>query len=71
MIYLEYNITIDGDTGTQAIELSCETIAAAATLFIAYQHGYEHGCPADVKLELTSIGTSKKRGVEYKRWSGL
>lgn len=73
MIYLEYTQEAAPVPGHQpsfehhAVELNVKTIAEAAQLFLAYEVGFGPGR----KLELTSIGTSKKRGVEYGRWGSL
>lgn len=70
MIYLEYNSQEPGgETRPNAIELNCETIAEAARLFLAFEAGTIHS--SNVYVYITNIGTSRRRGVTYERWSGL
>lgn len=66
MIYLEYIHTSLEDSHHHAVELNVSTIAEAARLFMAFEAGF-----GDRKLTLTSVGTQKKRGVEYSRWGSL
>ena len=71
MIYLEYEAVGPSDrTVSYGVELNVKTIHEAAQLFMAFEEGVRW-TEAHVSLTLTSIGTSKKRGVEYKRWAGL
>lgn len=72
MIYLEFT-SHDlhlGASSHRAVELNVETIHEAAQLFRAFEFGFI-GDATHLKLELTSIGTSKRRGVEYGRWGSL
>lgn len=69
MIYLEYNIADGTTVYSQAIELNVQTIHEAAQLFLAFQAGL--GFATHLTATLTSVGTAKRRGIEYKRWSGL
>lgn len=69
MIYLEYTVLHQGQAEACAVELSVNTIAEAARLFLAFEEACHHF--SATKVEMTSIGTSKKRGVVYDRWGGL
>ncbi|HEY9155556.1 MAG TPA: hypothetical protein VIM69_10515 [Opitutaceae bacterium] len=71
MIYLEYEAVGSSDrTVSYGVELNVKTINEAAQLFMAFEAGLRW-CEANVSVTLTSVGTSKKRGVSYERWSGL
>ena len=71
MIYLEYEEHVPlMEPRSHGVELPVGTIHEAAQLFLAFQAGCDF-IGHNGKHILTSIGTSKKRGVEYKRWSGL
>lgn len=71
MIYLEYTQESSPVPGREssleahAVALNIGTIAEAARLFLAFEAGCQR------KVELTSIGTAKRRGVEYGRWGAL
>lgn len=71
MIYLEYTqqslLTPNKEPALDhhAVQLNVSSIAEAARLFLAFEAGSQR------PVELTSIGTSKRRGVEYGRWGSL
>ena len=69
MIYLEYTALHQGQAHSHAVELSVSSIAEAARLFMAFEEACTRFCAT--KVEMTSVGTAKRRGVTYERWSGL
>ena len=69
MIYLEYIEVAGGVPVSHGVELSASTIAEAARLFLAFEEGVRMA--TNTRVEMTSIGTAKRRGVSYEKWSGL
>lgn len=68
MIYLEFE---DRDVNqSHGVELNIGTIHEAAQLFSAFVAGVTYST-GQCNIVLTSVGTAKKRGVSYTKWSGL